>query len=130
MIEYLLLFCILVVFSSSYYLHFCTTQHNILIGYTGIEHPRLFEQQYGHETADLIVFKRGHFRSTRMQFAPTGTARSYLQHYQHLLLVHHLQPQVPLIYDTSNTIQYVRDNVTIAELWHQQHTGQLVQFNL
>jgi hypothetical protein len=129
MIEYFLLFCIIFVFSSSYYLHFVDL-HTVMIGYIGIEHPRLFEQQYGHEIADLIVFKKRPFRSKRMQFALPGTESSYLGHYQHILIVHQLYPQVPLFYDTDNNIQYMHDNITIAELWHQKHTGKRIQLHV
>jgi len=126
MIEYFLLFCIVFVFSSSYYLHFFQARYTVMIGYTGNSHPRFFEQQYGHELADLIVFKKRPFRSKRMQFATPGTEKNYLVHYQHILIVHQLGVAVPLFFDTPNTIQYIHRNDTVAELWHQQNSDKLL----
>ena len=60
MIQYFLVFCILCVFISSYYLHFfarTVEQSDLMIAYIGNEHPRLFEQQFTQERADLIVFR-------------------------------------------------------------------------
>jgi hypothetical protein len=125
MIQYFLVFCILCVFISSYYLHFfarTVEQSDLMIAYIGNEHPRLFEQQFTQERADLIVFRNRPFRSKRLQFAPPGSELNKFTltpRYRHLLVLYNLQPQVPMFYDTRNNIEYIHNNETVAELWHK-----------
>ena len=133
MIEYFLFLCIIGVFSTSYYLHFfAASDATIMIAYTGNEHPRLFEQQYQMETADLVVMHERPFRSLRLLFAPLSHLTQLFEdgHYHHLLVVHSLHPPVPLFYDSLHNIQYVHNNITIAELSHKSVSTQTFQLNI
>ena len=121
-IKYLLFLCIVFVFGSSYWLHFFKHKKSTIMGvYTGPEHPRLFELEFAHQNVDLFVFKHRRFRSHRVQFVVHSTPLEYFLRstYQHLLLIHLLQPPVPLFYDTAMGIQYIHNNETVATLWHK-----------
>jgi|FLMP01.1.fsa_nt_emb hypothetical protein len=124
-LKYLLFLCIVLVFGSSYWLHFFKhKQSAIMVVYTGHAHPRLFEIAFSHQNVDLFVFKHRRFRSRRVQFVVHCTPMEYFlqSSYQHLLLVHLLHPPVPLFYDTTMDINYMHANETVATLRHKPLT--------